>query len=121
MRGWLLAAALVASLTSCKLLSEPVLMQGPLGPDGVAPPPVPVIQADGTDYTVGEYLADQIQAQTPPAAGLLSDALSAPLGGLAGILGAVLVGVAAALAGALRSRFPGERDEEPPADPPAEG
>ncbi len=111
MRGWFLAVALAASLTSCKLLSEPVLMQGPLGPDGVAPPPVPVVQADGTDYTVGEYLADQIQTQTPPAAGLLSDALSAPLGGFAGIIGAVIVGVAAALAGALRGRFPGERDE----------
>ncbi len=119
MRAWLLAAALAASLTSCKLLSEPVLMQGPLGPDGVAPPPVPVIQADGTDYTVAEYLADQIQEQTPPAAGLLSDALSAPLGGLAGVVGAIVVGIAAALAGALRGRFPGEREADAQGDPEA--
>ncbi len=112
MMRWLVAAVLVASLCGCKLLEQPVLFQGPVGPDGVVPPPVPVLEADGTEYTVAEYIADQMQEQAEPVGGIFSGALSGPLGQFAGLVAAVLVGAALAASSTLLKRFPGKPVED---------
>lgn len=115
---WFVVAALAVSLCGCKALDQPVLFQGPVGSDGVVPAPVPVLDADGTEYTVAEYIADQLQEQSESAGGALSGLLSGSLGQFAGIVAALFVGAAAASAGLLRKQFPGtvESDTEKDAE-----
>ena len=110
-----LAILLVAGLCGCaSLLDQPVYQPGPVGPDGVAGPPTPVLDPDGSSRTVGEHAADAIEEQAASVGATLGGLLGGPMAPLAGVA-ALLLGSGAATT--LRRRHPGK----PPAAEGVEG
>lgn len=99
-------ACLVPMLSACATLDRPVYRPGVPTLEDPNPAPVKVIDDDGTEYTVGEAIADALESDGAQAVASGAGALGGPMAPLVVLAGMLGLGGAAA---SLRKRHPGAK------------